>query len=232
MLALFPAGFEEVDKGETLELAAYTDAEGAAALFRAFGEYSATAVDGDWAERWRRFHRPTRVGSVWIGPPWLDPPPDAVPVVIDPGRAFGTGAHPTTRLCIELLGKCQRGALLDAGSGSGVLAIAAARLGFRPVLALDHDEAAVAATRANAQRNGVVVDARRRDVLVDPLPSVEVVVANLSRAAVTSLAPRIEARLLVTSGYLASDAVELRGFERRERRAHAGWAAELWERAS
>ena len=92
------------------------------------------------------------MGPLWIGPPWESAPADALAVVIDPGRAFGTGAHATTRLCLELLLDAPRGSVLDVGCGSGVLAIAAARLGFGPVAAVDVDEIAVDA--ATGKRRG------------------------------------------------------------------------------
>ena len=104
-------------------------------------------------------HRAVQVSPLWIGPPWEDAP-EVEPVVIDPGRAFGTGAHPTTRLCIEMLLGIERGSVLDVGCGSGVLAIAARKLGFGPVTAIDVDEAAVEAAARNAQANGVEVDVR------------------------------------------------------------------------
>ena len=84
-----------------------------------------------------------------------EPATGELAVVIDPGRAFGTGAHPTTRLCIELLATSARGSLLDVGCGSGVLAIAAARLGFSPIAAIDDDPIAIETTLANAAVNGV-----------------------------------------------------------------------------
>ena len=101
MIELFPEGFEELDAAGSLELAAYTNAAGEERIWQAFGGAAASDVDDGWEERWRRFHRPQRVGSLWIGPPWEVPDGDAVAVVIDPGRAFGTGGHPTTRLCLQ-----------------------------------------------------------------------------------------------------------------------------------
>ena len=101
-------------------------------MLAAFPHADRTEVEAGWEDRWREFHRPVRVGPLWIGPPWETAPGDALAVVIDPGRAFGTGAHPTTRLCLELLLDLPRTSLLDVGCGSGVLSIAAARLGFGP----------------------------------------------------------------------------------------------------
>ena len=151
--------------------------------------------------------------------------------MIDPGRAFGTGAHPTTRLALELLGELEPGSLLDVGCGSGVLAIAAAKLGFGPVVALDNDDTAVETTPANAVANGVAVDARVADALADPLPAAEIAVANVTLAVVEQLAPRLDVRLFVASGYLERDEPVLDGWERRDRRTADGWAADLFERA-
>src|SRR5437016_3537985 len=95
-------------------------AGGACPFSRASGE--AAPVENGWEDRWRDFHRPIRIGPLWVGPPWEEAPPGAVAVWIDPGRAFGTGAHPTTRLCLELLLDVRRGSLLDVGCGSGVIA--------------------------------------------------------------------------------------------------------------
>ena len=117
-------------------------------------------VPDDWAERWRAFHEPVLVGErIWVRPPWSEPRPGAIDLVVDPGQAFGTGSHPTTRLSLELLLELEpEGSLADLGCGSGVLAIAAAKLGFGPVSAIDHDPAALEATRANAAANGVALD--------------------------------------------------------------------------
>ncbi len=159
----------------------------------AFPDARITEVESGWEERWRAFHRPVRVGPLWIGPPWERAPADALAVVIDPGRAFGTGAHATTRLCLELLLGVPRGSVLDVGCGSGVLAIAAARLGFGPVVAVDVDEAAVGAARANAATNGVAIDVHHLDALEDTLPVADVVLANVTLEAVEALAPRVDA---------------------------------------
>src|SRR5262245_28648490 len=103
MLELFPEGFEEVEGADDVELSAYTDASGEERLWHAFGSTRSAAVEGGWEERWRRFHEPVRVGPLWVGPPWEDAPERALSIVIEPGRAFGTGGHSTTRLCLELL---------------------------------------------------------------------------------------------------------------------------------
>jgi len=157
MLELFPEGFEEIEGAGGLEIAAYTNAAGEERIWQAFGGASAAEVEENWEDRWRQFHKPVRVGELWIGPPWESPDPKTLPVVIDPGRAFGTGGHATTRLCLELLAVERRGSVLDVGCGSGILSIAAVRLGFSPVLGIDFDPQAVEATERNARDNGVEV---------------------------------------------------------------------------
>jgi ribosomal protein L11 methyltransferase len=231
MIELFPEGFEEVRRADGVELVAYTDSGGEERLWQAFGGVGrAEDVANGWEDRWRQFHRPVRVGSLWIGPSWHDPPPDAVVVVVDPGRAFGTGAHPTTRLCLELLERAGRGSLLDVGCGSGVLAIAAAKLGFQPVTAIDEDEAAVDAARANARANGVDIGVRRADALATVLPPVAVAVANVTRQVVQALAERVDCGTLITSGYLVADDVRPTRFDHVERVAADGWAADAYTR--
>jgi ribosomal protein L11 methyltransferase len=230
MLGLFPEGFEEAERDGLLELAAYADESGAERARRAFGPVRASEVPVDWEERWKRFHRPVTVAGLWIGPPWERPPAGRPAVVIDPGRAFGTGAHPTTRLCIELLAERSGGSLLDAGCGSGVLAIAAARLGFAPVVALDRDEAAVEAARRNAAANVVTIDVRLVDLVSGALPAADTTVANLDERLVAELGRRIECARLVTSGYVAAHVPVLAGYRRLERRTVDGWAADLYAR--
>jgi ribosomal protein L11 methyltransferase len=230
MIELFPHGFEEVEHADGLELVAYTDDAGEERLWAAFGEVRAGDVPRDWEERWREFHRPVRVGGLWIGPPWEPRPADVEAIVVDPGRAFGTGGHATTRLCLRLLEGVGRGSLLDVGCGSGVLAIAAARLGFSPVVALDHDPAALEATRRNAAANAVALELRLGDALVEPLPRADVVVANISSESIERLVPLLDAATVVASGYLEQDEPAPAGFRRERRSTEGGWAADLFRR--
>jgi ribosomal protein L11 methyltransferase len=191
---------------------------------------SATDVEQNWEERWREFHKPVRIGPLWVGPPWEQAPADALAVVVDPGRAFGTGAHPTTRLCLEALIELDRGSLLDVGCGSGVLAIAAALLGYDPVTGIDTDPAAVEATAANAAVNGVSVTASLADATAAELPAADVTVANISLAGVNALRP--SSAVVVTSGYLLADSPSLPGYVRLRRVESDGWAADVHRRES
>jgi ribosomal protein L11 methyltransferase len=230
MLELFPEGFEEVDAADGVELVAYTGAGGEERVRAVFEGASATNFADDWADRWRRFHRSVTVGNLWVGPPWEEPPSGFVPVVVEPGRAFGTGGHATSRLCLELLLEQPLGAAVDCGCGSGVLAIAAAKLGFAPVVALDHDPDAVEAATRNARANSVEVDVRLADLLRDELPSADVTVANISAATVEALAPRLRSARVIASGYVERDEPDFPGYRRVARRTSAGWAADLYER--
>ena len=231
MLELFPEGFEEIELEGDLELAAYAAAGAEERFWQAFGPGAAAEVPADWNEAWTRFHRPIRIGPLWIGPPWEEPDSDALSIVLDPGRAFGTGSHPTTRLCLALLLDRSRTSLLDLGCGSGILGVAAAKLGFAPVTSFDIDPDAVAATTENARANGVEVAARRADFLEDELPDAELTVANVTLEAVEAVAGRIPGEELISSGYLASERPSLRGWSHRERREDEGWAADAFVRS-
>ena len=273
LLELAPGGVEEVELGEHTEYAVY-GAPGElptlpalrAAAGDALLEIDTREIPDDWEERWREFHRPVVIagarpgpGSLRVRPPWeqpQSPSSELHEIVIDPGQAFGTGGHPTTRLCLELLlalaaGERRRGTLLDVGTGSGVLAIAAALLGFAPVLALDNDPMSLEAARSNASQNGVEIQTIRFDLRAGPLPGATarpapvagrertrgpVVVANLLRGLLLELADSLQyaPRELIASGLLRGEATEVAGafaerlaMHERERRASGEWEA-LW----
>ena len=230
-LELSPGGFEESDDDQTLTLSLYVDESAVASIQTAFSTVEVTTVEPGWEDAWRAFHKPVRVGGLWIGPPWEQPAPGERAVVIDPGRAFGTGAHPTTRLCVELLARAERGSLLDVGCGSGVLSIAAARLGFGPIRAVDNDPVAVETTLANAAVNGVTMEATLLDGEVDGLPVTTTTVANVLLAPVERILARLGSGVVITSGYRESDHPRASGWRSTERVTLDGWAADRFERA-
>jgi ribosomal protein L11 methyltransferase len=221
LLYLFPEGVEELDGA----FAVYADEPPIG-----FDVLETADVREGWEDNWRAFHHGVVVGRLWVGPPWEEPPAGIAAVVIDPGRAFGTGAHPTTRLTLELLAGLEPASLLDVGCGSGVLSIAGALLGFGPVTAIDLDDAAVEATLANASVNGVDVAAYRADGLADELPRAEIAVANVALDVVERLLTRLPVRHAVTSGYLAADEPDAPGWTHVDRRTADGWAADLFQR--
>jgi len=258
LLSLAPAGVEEVAVGpDVVEYAVY-GAPGelpalpdlTAAAGDALVEVRTSEVADDWAERWRSFHRPLVLDDrLAVRPPWEPPTEAEVEIVIDPGQAFGTGAHATTRLCLELMlelasaGKVPRGGFVDLGSGSGVLAIAAARLGWDPVVALDYDPASVEAAVDNARVNGVAIEVRRHDLRTDPVASAPMVAANLLRPLLLTWASRLGAAAVtvpesvIASGLLVGEADEVAGafaalgLVEAARRESGDWAALLLERA-
>jgi ribosomal protein L11 methyltransferase len=248
LLELAPGGLEEREvRGDAIEyvlygapgeLPALPDVRAAAG--DALVEVSTSEIPDDWSERWKAFHRPVDVSwrfrRLRIRPPW-EPPLEAggIDLVIDPGQAFGTGAHHTTRLCLELLLELDpSGALADWGCGTGVLAIAAARLGFDPVLACDSDPAAVEATRDNAAVNdapGIAVS--RVDLRREEGPWAPVVVANLVRPLLLEVAALMTRppRTLIASGLLREEADEVaaafarHGLRETDRRQGGEWSA-------
>jgi ribosomal protein L11 methyltransferase len=250
LLELSPEGLEEreledgdveyVIYGAPGELPALPELRAAAG--HALVDVTSSEVPGDWAERWKAFHRPVDLsrGSrrLRVRPPWEAPlEGDGIDLVIDPGQAFGTGAHHTTRLCLELLLELEpAGALADWGCGSGVLAIAAARLGWEPVVACDWDAASVAATRANAIVNGVsAIAVERTDLRRGPGPWAPTVVANLVRPLLLELAAAISEppQRLLASGLLREEAAEVatafarHGLRETDRRHGGEWTALL-----
>jgi ribosomal protein L11 methyltransferase len=223
LLELVSAGVEETTlKDGTVEYAVY----GAPGELPALPELTATAgaalveirtetIPDDWAERWRSFHRPLVIDSrLAVRPPWEAEIGAVVELVIDPGQAFGTGAHATTRLCLEaLLGLVASGPLVDLGTGSGVLGIAAAKLGWAPVLGLDLEDVAVEAAADNAARNGVQLQVERYDLRTGPIErsTAATVTANLVAPLLLRWADRMRAartlpRTIIASGLLTGEA--------------------------
>jgi ribosomal protein L11 methyltransferase len=246
LVELAPGGVEEERGRGYVEYAIY----GAAGELPALPDLEAIAGDGlvsvasaeipdDWADRWQDFHQPLEVGGrLWVRPSWEQPRPGAIDIVVDPGQAFGTGAHPTTRMCLELLleladAEGARGALADWGTGSGVLAIAAAKLGFAPVVACDHEPAALEAAGANAGANGVELELRRANLRLEPPPEAPTVVANLTAPILREIVGRLERapERLICSGLLAEEAEEARsafarhGLTERLSRTEGDWMA-------
>jgi ribosomal protein L11 methyltransferase len=238
----------------------------------------ATEVPDDWADRWRDFHRPILVGGrLWVRPSWTEPdagverkgdverqtgsderqdgsgPVDGsgtIDVVVDPGRAFGTGAHQTTRLCLELLLELEAagesgGELTDLGCGSGVLAIAAAKLGWGPVSGYDHEPEALEAAAANAAANDVEL-ALERVNLRERLPALApTVLANMTSPVLIAVAGLLASRppegsgtprAIACSGILPAELDEVAaafaaaGLAERQRRREGDWAALLLKR--
>ena len=217
-----------------------------------------TELPDDWSERWKDFHRPLVIGGtegapprLAVRPPWEAPLGAATELVIDPAQAFGTGSHATTRLCLELLLEVaegdggavaeagsagERGPLVDVGCGSGVLAIAAAMLGWAPVVAVDYDRLSVDATRDNAQVNGVGLDVRQGDLRTEAMPTAPTVLANLLRPLLLEYCAALTEppRTLIASGLLVHEADEIaaafaerHGLRETGRRELGEWAALL-----
>jgi len=196
----------------------------------------------DWAEAWKRFFHTTRVGRrVVIKPTWEEykPEPDDVVVAINPGMAFGTGTHPTTRLCLQALEKyMRRGAVVaDFGTGSGILALAAAKLGASLVIAFDSDETAVRVARANVQQNDLEesIEVHRTDSPDFINVQVDLITANLVAETIMAFSESLAGLLrtggvLIASGIISDRSLEVEqslrnaGFDIAERFSEGEWA--------
>ncbi len=154
--------------------------------------------DKDWLESWKAEFVPIRIGAFLVRPTWSDAVAgDAVELVLDPGMAFGTGLHPTTQQCLEALStlSLEGKSVLDVGTGSGILAIAAAKRGASPVVAVDTDVLAVDAARENAVRNGVAIPVAAGSA-ADVPGRFDVVIANIVSPVLQRIAPHLAARLV------------------------------------
>ena len=271
LTVLAPNGVEEEQGPGYVEYAIY----GGAGELPELGEIEVAAGDGlvevvatevpdDWADRWQDFHKPILVGGrLWLRPSWEPARDGAIDVVVDPGQAFGTGAHPTTRMCLEFLlelaaaGEAD-GPLTDLGTGSGVLAIAAAKLGWSPIRGYDHEAPAIEAATTNAAVNGVELQLERmnlRERLPDLAPTT---VANMTSPILNEIAERLGERdrgevrrslpavappdrpsiprILILSGLLPNELDEVAavfahtGLVEADRRLQGDWAALLLKR--
>ena len=178
-------------------------------------------------ERRTRLYRPLLVGPVWIRPAWAPPAPDdALEVVLGGDSGFGTGAHPTTRGCLELLlGLEPHGSFADLGCGSGILAIVAAKLGWAPVVAVDVSAAAVESAAANARASGARIEARAADLLAEPAPAARTIVANVPPAVHQGIAASLAAQ--AGAGDEPPATVIVSGISQADREAVAGAYAPL-----
>jgi ribosomal protein L11 methyltransferase len=204
LTVLAPNGVEEERGPDYVEYAIY-GGEGElpdlgaidAAVGEGTVEVSAAEIPDDWADRWRDFHQPLLVGGrLWLRPSWEPPREGTIDLVVDPGQAFGTGAHPTTRLCLELLLDLEasgdaEGPLTDLGTGSGVLAIAAAKLGWGPVSAYDHEQPALEAATINAAANHASITLERINLRQQLPPLAPTVVANMTSPVLKSVASQL-----------------------------------------
>jgi ribosomal protein L11 methyltransferase len=254
LLELAPNGLEEERGPGWVEYAIYGPpgevpelGELQAAAGGGLVDVTTTSVPEDWADRWADFHRPIEVaGRIGVRPSWWEPKDGLIDVVVDPGRAFGTGGHPTTRLSLALLIELEeageaKGPIADWGTGSGVLAIAAAKLGWGPVTGCDREEASLEAAAANADGNGVELALERVDVRETAPPVAPTVVANLTANLLRDCAAHLGSdgrapRTLICSGMLESeiDAVAgsfaAVGFEEARRLTEHEWGALLLRR--
>ncbi len=224
---LQPDGWQEAEGGDTLvfwlQAGAQEQDDVADLLGRlsALGELTAESEAAGWEDGWRAFHHPQLIGRLYVRPPWYPAEEGFLDLVVETGMAFGTGGHATTRQCLEEIQTLRPGSLLDIGSGSGIVALAARRLGFGPVWGIDNDPQAVFAAADNAALNGLggaeflAGDATDQAV---PLPATDTVVANIALAPILRLArrslggagqaPALASRHLILAGLLIEQGEE------------------------
>jgi ribosomal protein L11 methyltransferase len=204
------------------------------------GELAAQEIkEEDWLEAWKAQFTPLRIGSFLVRPTWSEASPvdGATLLVLDPGMAFGTGLHPTTQQCLEALSTIllERRSVLDVGTGSGILAIAAAKRGASPVVGVDTDPLAVEAARENATRNGIAIPVGAGSA-ADVPGRFDVVVANLVSPVLQQIVGDLVARmapkgLLITAGISAPSEPQTRdaflraGLKLRDRTQRDDWIA-------
>jgi ribosomal protein L11 methyltransferase len=199
---------------------------------RMVGELRVRSVDdADWTDAWKAGYVPQRIGRVVIVPSWLEEPiePDEVVLRLDPGMAFGTGLHPTTRGCLRLLQEISPmpPVVLDVGCGSGILALAALRLGAERAVCYDTDPLAVEATLANAEANGLADRITAQVGSLPPIPTAEpfpLVLANLVATVLIALAQPLAAHTAAGGALLASGIIERRADEVHAALTAAGFA--------
>lgn len=248
LLTIVPSGVREAPRGRQVELTMRgKDVPSLPEIQRAVGRWPHRLTEreapDDWRERRLADYEPSVIaGRLVVRPEWAPPPSERgiVDIVLSESSAFGLGTHPTTQTCLELLVELEpRGSFADLGCGTGVLAVAAAKLGWGPVTAVDVAPEAVAATRANAEANGVEVTAQVLDLSAAPAPVADGFAANVPAwlhlriaAALADIAPS----LALLSGFLPAEAPDvLAGYEKCGLEVHrqvdvAGWAVCVLER--
>jgi ribosomal protein L11 methyltransferase len=241
LLPILHAGAEESEPAEgVVEYATYgpraelpAEADIRALAGDALVGLELTEIPDGWETRWHDYLRPVTIGPLVVRPPWIEGGPDDL--VIDPGALFGAGTHPTTQLCLELLlGTEPGGALSDWGAGTGVLAVAAARLGWAPVTAIEVMPDGLEAIRANAAANGVEVRAVWSNLAETEPPWAPTVVANLPLDLLLAVPYERPPEKLIAAGFLLDRADEVAaafGMREAERSVLGEWAGVVLERA-
>ena len=239
LLPLVPRGVHRRRSGLRTELIAFgegdelPDRDALTGLRSLFGDLREEEVPDEWSRRRLLVHEPLVVsGRLLVRPAWAPPADDLVEVVLASDEGFGTGVHPTTRACLaRLIAMEPRASLADFGCGSGVLAIAALKLGWPRVTAVDVAPGSVAAARENAEASGVRLDAREVDLLADPPPEADVVLANVPLEVHAAIAADLARRpeILIVTGFTEQDAdavaaaYESAGLQVRDREQAREW---------